>query len=102
MQDAALCSKPMKCPYCLVHFHSDTGWARQPIGFDEDKQQWVVQTINCPSCRKLIVMLRLPNGPSIMVLPRSLSRSPLGPEVVDPYRSDYLEACAVFPDSAKA
>lgn len=37
-----------------------------------------------------------------MVHPKAPSRAPLSPEVPDPYRSDYQEACLVLADSPKA
>jgi hypothetical protein len=92
----------MQCPYCLFHFHDDAGkWLNIDIGYAHDTS-WQAHSINCARCEKLIVMLQEEGRYPFMVLPKAISRSPLGEEVIEPYRSDYLEACAVSPDSAKA
>ena len=100
----------MKCPHCLVHFHAgkrdksghSQDWQTLPVGADERGLPWYVTSLNCPQCRKLIVMLVRETKPPDMVYPKSVSRSPLGAEVIDPYRTDYMEACAVLGDSPKA
>ena len=38
----------------------------------------------------------------ILVWPRGIARAPLPPEVIEPFRSDYREACNVLADSPKA
>jgi len=92
----------MQCPYCLFHFHDDENkFQYNPIGNDHGTQ-WYVKTINCARCGKLIVFLQEGERYPFMVLPKSVSRASLGPEVEAPYSSDYLEACAVLADSPKA
>lgn len=93
----------MKCPHCLTSFHSQP----QQKGLDQDSKGWwsAVHEI-CPSCSDLIVRLQVSNRygtQEYLARPRSISRSPLPPEVDDPQVvDDYKEASLVLADSPKA
>ncbi len=102
----------MKCPHCLVEFHSDG----HTIYVGEDSEGgWGINYITCPnpSCKKLIILLV--NGEyweerrvftridkSYFVRPKNISRIPLPSEVPKKYSGDYKEACIVLSDSPKA
>ncbi len=106
----------LKCPHCRVAF-SDY-WNEVPLGEDgPSKQKAVLRTTTCPSCRRLVLILRQDEyvegtheGRKIlhtivvdrMVWPKAPARDPLPPEVPSPYAADYREACLVVTDSPKA
>ena len=96
----------MKCPHCLVSFH-DVWSPLQPRLYDS-KVGWILESTSCPSCMRIIIRITRtdPQGhyhyETHYVVPESIARSPLPPEVVEEFRSDYLEACAVLPHSEKA
>jgi hypothetical protein len=107
----------MKCPHCLVDFHDDP--AALPIGKDKDGY-WVVVRNLCPACGKFALYLESGEPEYVMtgagrqfhglqqpLLSRSLIRPkgssrPCPPEVPKKLAEDFLEACIVLPDSAKA
>lgn len=97
----------MKCPHCLVSFHSD------PTGVDlaqDTDGAWVISKEICPSCKKLVLFLLSGyNGPvsfvtkkRYLVYPKGISRSPLSRDVPEKFAQDYKEACLVLSDSPKA
>ena len=96
----------MKCPHCLVAFHDE--WKRTAIGADKEYQYFCRSTA-CPACSKIIVAIDETHvrNPAIihgtwLAYPKQASRAPLPPDVPSPYRQDYVEACNVLADSAKA
>jgi hypothetical protein len=100
----------MKCPHCLVEYHS----APKHIILDTDVEgEWSVFHEICPNhkCKRLIVYLTKGGRDfrnaseiykTILVRPKSYSRSPLPKEVPDKFANDYKEACSVLSDSSKA
>ena len=108
----------MKCPHCRVAF-SDY-WDELRLGCDGPSQQKaVLRKTACPSCRRLILVLRReeyferpgPEGVGTirrtvevdrMVWPKAPTRDPLPPEVPPLYAADHREACLVVTDSPRA
>jgi hypothetical protein len=105
----------MKCPHCSVAIHK--GFQahapiaqpdlRLPDGSLSHQGQWNIQHQQCPECGKTIILINrtstIPNGriAQFMAFPQGHTR-PVPAEVPDPYRQDYIEACKVLDDSAKA
>lgn len=101
----------MKCPHCLENFHDNwhpTALLRPGNAWLGDRDGgWYGVSAVCPACNRAIIKLRLTTRTDTlinetMVYPKGVARSPLPPEVTDPYASDYREACNVFTDSPKA
>ncbi len=104
----------MKCPHCLDSFHDKP----EIVNLGEHlKTLFEVLHCICPACDKTIIRLKISwdkhyvsgtrssfwsQNEERLVFPRSMSRSPLSPDVPSPYRDDYLEACAVLSISPKA
>jgi len=97
----------MKCPHCLQNIHSspETKYQAQDVdGF------WQFQSETCPACSRLIFSISrsyrtgmsFTEVSSEYVHPHATQRPPPPPAVTEPYRGDYIEACAVFPYSPKA
>ena len=95
----------MKCPHCLENFHPSLQ-TREVIQ-DEDGV-WEVQSAMCPNCKKATIFLStkktLQHDPhrQIQIWPKEINRSPLPPEVTEPFASDYYEACFVLAYSPRA
>jgi len=89
----------MKCPHCLENFFE--AWEKQITDSDNEGVWWIEHCI-CPSCNKVIIRLLNRNVPKYLVRPKSVSRSPLSPEVPGEFSEDYKEACLVLSDSPKA
>lgn len=96
----------MKCPHCLVAFH--TVESKFNPFFDVDGG-WVIRYQTCPTCNKLIIFLdnieqRLgfPIISTTLIRPKGFSRSPVPPEVPADIAEDYIEACLVLDFSPKA
>jgi hypothetical protein len=105
----------MKCPHCSV-----TILWRPPTNIDlmvpePDGFAWLVEAQICAGCQRPIIQLvrrgpihpqQLPQSLSehqrVQAWPRGSRRPPCPPEVSDPIRQDYLEACLVLEDSPKA
>lgn len=104
----------MKCPHCLVEFHSNASWLY--LGKDADGH-WAVEKQECPACGRMVV--KLANGErsftsqgtflglsvvhqSYLVRPKAAGRPPCHSEVPKDAAEDYKEACLVFGDSPKA
>jgi hypothetical protein len=120
----------MKCPHCnngIYEGFSETVAATSAaVSSREGKVfagpvQWAFIFQRCPECHESIVFLKrtyfpytAPNAQgqqqafpapapplSFMAFPKSQTRT-IPPEVVEPYRQDFSEACKVLADSAKA
>lgn len=105
----------MKCPHCLVEFHSQL--ETFPLQKDSDGE-WYINAYECPnsSCGKSTFILCngetnyngrvfVPwNEPTLtyMIRPKGSSRPPVPIEVPKNIAIDYLEACVVLSDSSKA
>jgi hypothetical protein len=109
-----LCWPVMKCPHCTVAIHEAFSTGQIVACGDALKDNVVVvpgvvwhwEYQRCPECHGSIVYFKKfqPSTQSLerfMAYPRSTSRL-VAPEVTDPYRQDFVEACAVLPFSAKA
>ncbi len=95
----------MKCPYCSNNLQPDPH-TRHHV---QDKVGvWDIHSGVCPSCNKTMILLSTTNGgtdvPHIEIQPwgKELPRSELPPEVVEPYLSDFYEACFILADSPRA
>jgi len=95
----------MKCPHCLVDFHSGAS----AVNLTNDNfHEWHVVREVCPACKKMIIFLRgrplssTVKEQNFMAYPKSVSRNALSPDVPERFAGDYREACAVLSDSAKA
>lgn len=96
----------MKCPHCLENFFEE--WEHFTPYILEDKDgKWRLEYCECPSCKRIIVRLgKYSIGYGLFiwrfVRPKTISRTPLPPEVPPEFAEDYKEACLVFNDSPKA
>ena len=97
----------MKCPHCQQGIHSNF----QGFGtFGNAREEWIGLFQVCPECTKAIVQLHTktnhPNGgysvADLVVYPIGVTSRPVPPEVPDPYRQDFVEACEVLSFSPKA
>ena len=117
----------MKCPFCNTAFAAafvETTFATLEQVYSRTNKflapqiAWSASYQRCPECHETIIFLssqphgrgphRNQQGPpafaerkTFMAHPHSRSR-PIPPEVPDPYRKDFSEACAVLADSANA
>lgn len=104
----------MKCPHCLDSFFpamSDCflSWdnGRGHAVTDSEGHHWKYQFTVCPSCKRVIIWLRLVDNAgveirSMMVWPKGTARAPLPKEVDEKFASDYRQACLVLADSPNA
>ena len=106
----------MKCPHCLKEFHEEVGvvapgGGRYDGDIKEGRTSWRLLATRCPACKKVTLILHeleevLPGKLTIrwtrMVRPKMEARVPLSSLVPSKASEDYLEACAVLPDSPKA
>jgi hypothetical protein len=102
----------MRCPHCLKEFHDSV----KKIQLGEDTtSDWAVHTRTCPACGKYVISLReeylkvrTPGGEryqahrEFQCYPKTISRTPIGPEVTAAFAADYREACVTLADSPKA
>ncbi len=106
----------MKCLHCREGFYEtwepmlprDNNYKRDSTG------AWGSEITVCPTCGKAIIrIIHRPlrteaegggEGPPVytFVYPRSMSRTPLPPEVPEGIATDFAEACVVLQDSEKA
>lgn len=96
----------MKCPHCLENFFESWDEFTPKLLKDGDGQ-WKLSYCQCPSCLRIIIDLSrfYSNGnfqSSILVRPKTISRSPLPPEIPTEFSEDYEESCLVFSESPKA
>ncbi|MBI4527597.1 MAG: DUF4145 domain-containing protein [Deltaproteobacteria bacterium] len=103
-KDARENALPLKCPYCVEILH-DTQIHRHV----KDKDGvWEIFSTTCSSCRKVLILLTTEQKEKeahtlqIEAWAKELNRTALPPEVVEPYASDYYEACFVLADSPRA
>jgi hypothetical protein len=96
----------MKCPHCLENFFEK--WEDfDPYTLTDSDGKWQLKYCTCPSCKRIIVYLgkysaRYDCYIFNFVRPKTISRTPLPPEVPPEFANDYKEACLVFADSPKA
>ena len=104
----------MKCPHCAIEIHPD--WDRNeqqifekfpdPTSIEATPTGWHASAMTCPACDNVIV--RIWEIDATMEIERDLIVYPqfgaryIPLEVENPYRSDFLEACAVLNISPKA
>ena len=104
----------MKCPHCLISFHD------KPEYIDIEKnvnEEWLISKSRCPECLKLIIYLIdgkivsnqiefishfSSSRKKYLVYPKSISRSPISPDIPNQYSDDYKEASLILQDSPKA
>jgi hypothetical protein len=108
----------VKCPHCLENFHSDEDEQRIDLE-DDDEYHFEILKNTCPACHRIILRLVtekiIQRGRNALVISRTISdvqeqpihprtpaRRKLGPEIPKEYVTEYMEALAVLPDSAKA
>jgi hypothetical protein len=98
----------MKCPHCMTGFHNKPDI--MALGQDAT-QGWALLCRLCPECNKFNFSLGKADyyqgritGISYerLVYPKGVQRPPPSPAVPAVYADDYVEACLVLPDSAKA
>lgn len=99
----------MKCPHCLHNFHD-----REEYKYlsDDTDGHWSVKILKCSGCDRAVFHLMQsedwhrgePRGDQreSLIRPRGSSRPPCPKDVTPEIAEDYLEACLVLPDSAKA
>lgn len=102
----------MKCPHCNTGIHEALSVHPTAIeppaivgGSNLPQGQWVLFHQRCPECNESIVFLQRNTLNfqivRFMAYPRTTTR-PVPIEVTNPYRQDFIEACAVLPFSPKA
>src|SRR5712692_647065 len=105
----------MKCPHCNIGIHGGFSAGQflvetQVMSKDGEtlapQGSWNFYHLRCPECHEAVIYLqhivdgRISQG-QFMAYPKGYSR-PVSPEVVEPYKSDFVEACRVLLDSPKA
>lgn len=97
----------MKCPHCDTGIHENF----QGFGtFGNSREEWIGLYQVCPECKKSIVKLftktdNVGGGYSnaeFIAYPKGAAARPVPPEVPNPYRQDFVEACEVLSISPKA
>jgi len=104
----------MTCPHCntgiyeaftvstVVHLSQVMSRDERPVA---PAVMWKLSHQRCPECHESIIRLErtIPYQPTLSILayPSSYSR-PITPEVPDPFRQEFSEACKVLAESAKA
>lgn len=98
----------MRCPHCDIGIHRS--FQKNNIGVG--KATWGFYAQLCPECDREIIELEGVNGhpphtstirvPRYTAYPANASSRSVPAEVSDPYKQDFIEACAVLPLSAKA
>ena len=95
----------MKCPYCSDNLQPDLHThhhVQDKVGV------WDIHSGVCPSCNRTMILLTTTNTETevphieIQAWGKELSRSELPPEVIEPYLSDFYEACFILADSPRA
>ncbi len=103
----------MKCPHCLESFHETV--VETPLMMKRDSGhgpaerlkdtygEWAASCVLCPACNKATITIGTGYlATQRLAWPKGVARAPLPKEVTADFSDDYLEACAVLPDSAKA
>jgi len=107
----------MRCPHCRTDFHENWAWGKmfrdhdsevvsRPAGSPE--LNWWYQSTQCSKCRDVTIEIApftqagMRRGEWRRVYPIGASRGPVPPEVPQGIAADYVEACNVLPNSAKA
>jgi Domain of unknown function (DUF4145) len=100
----------MKCPHCTISFHDN--WTERSLAWDAGalvstpRGVWKYRVDRCPSCGDVVIEICCTDKTHPrdwrMVYPISANRGPVPKEVPADIASDYIEACNVFPISAKA
>src|SRR3990172_1670442 len=103
----------MKCLHCLVEFHDE----RKVTHINQDADgHWGIFRCDCPACKRMNLFLVngeykhfqsegwrfTPIFSEIPIRPKGSNRPPPPLEVPPHISEDYIEACLVLPDSAKA
>ena len=103
----------MKCPHCTIDFHANV----ERFDLDKDVEGgWTILRTHCPACSRFVFYLakcnymQTPHGSprssdiltKWLIRPKGATRPPLSSDVPAGFKEDYLEACLVLPDSAKA
>ena len=99
----------MKCPHCAVSIHenwyANEQWRHQspPTG-NSTKTNFMVWAMQCPECRKEILLLEGLGNSKFrrLIYPIGSSRGPISQDVSSTIAADYNEAASVLPISAKA
>ena len=95
----------MRCPYCAAVLQADLRTHRH---IQDRAGVWEIYSAVCASCKKAMILLttekKEKDSPymEIQAWPKEVNRPLLPPEVVEPYASDYYEACFVLADSPRA
>jgi hypothetical protein len=91
----------MKCPHCTLGIHE--GWKVFGSAFDDADGRWVIRSMECPECKRVILTLHHVNtGVMQPIRPRAPARAPLSADIPEAFAADYREACLVLGDSPKA
>lgn len=95
----------MRCPHCLENFHDQ--WRTllyPPPALHSGTVRWTVKFCNCAGCHKdIIKILSHADSDEFLAYPKNATGRKEPPaEVPQEIASDYREACAVLPLSAKA
>lgn len=95
----------MKCPYCSSNLQPDLHSHRHV----QDKiGVWDIHSGVCPACNRTMILLTTTKTETevphieIQAWGKELPRAELPPEVIEPYLSDFYEACFVLVDSPRA
>ena len=103
----------MRCPHCLTSIHSK----EKDVFLGSDiKKQWALCQFLCPACEQFIFYLLNFRGSAAsdgglfiqerfstrLIYPKGAQRTAPPIEVPAKFADDYVEACLVLPDSAKA
>lgn len=101
-------SHRLSCPHCATGIHVE--WDESRLGSDADWTLVDARWARCPACSRWIVEFgfwrstgaSLARMHAIIGYPKNPPPRDLNDAVPDPYRGDFLEACAVLPISSKA
>jgi Domain of unknown function (DUF4145) len=103
----------MKCPHCNVGIHDKPNGAQIAgevqhyfRGEQISGRMWIARHQLCPECAGTIIHIECNIGGastlSFLSYPPNATTRPVPPEVTDPYKQDFIEACNVLRLSAKA
>lgn len=105
----------MQCPHCRIHFHEnweENYFLRENTALEgpiaKTHAYWIYQSAACPQCNDITISVarKFGNGnqcsPWRQIYPVGANRGPVPSEVPQNISTDYIEACAVLPLSAKA